>query len=289
MSLQEQAQNVSRLYVRGTQMNYTGMQELQSLYKKKAELDTYILYKEKQLNYPYYSQGVGNQLNVPPMNHAQLHQLNHIMMQMQIAPVEQAVVVETPVETKTPLDIAVNLPTDVSLEDTTEDTTGDTLTIDLPENEEVSIVMDDTYVREVSYAQALMKNVDEGDLAKEEINYTPLFQKQCSLCWNKKKLATCKNYFKAHVGDLNWDFASLPYINRCLRSHCLDMNCKRYHHALTKRVSTRCRNKNCSCPNYVHPHDKPDNKPYFWKSYQESIDKPPKEIIDSYFLLKKKT
>jgi hypothetical protein len=123
---------------------------------------------------------------------------------------------------------------------------------------------------------------------KVENEYKPLFQRSCRVCGTNPKLSTCKNFKKCHVEDKNFDFCSLPYKARCMRKVCMDLACNRRHHDLTQRIAVQCKQENCKCPHYVHVGDTQEGQPFFWAPFDQCIPKPSKELIDSYFLLKKK-
>ena len=91
-----------------------------------------------------------------------------------------------------------------------------------------------------------------------------------------------------HLNDENYYFYTLPLNKRCLRSVCFDLICMRVHHTLTKRLSIRCEKSPCNCKHYVHKNDTNENKPYFWKKYEDSLPKPSYQECKDYFLLKTK-
>lgn len=116
-----------------------------------------------------------------------------------------------------------------------------------------------------------------------------LFQRNCRSCGNEPKSKTCKVLKKCHVQDKNFEFSCLPYNARCMRKVCMDLSCNRRHHEKTIRIPVQCNQKeDCKCPHYVHPGDVSEGKPSFWMPYELCMSKPPKQIIDSYFLLFKK-
>lgn len=287
--------------------DYQLFNELQNLYKKRSELNEFILFKERQLKLNYNSSQwtANNQL---------LHVLNQIQkvngQNGQNGHAFHPTQVLFPEENKKEL----NLPQEeyiiqmekecVESEETLKQTAADNLMEANKLIDENKLLVDETKEQQVescnvfslpgSYAQAVMKNNLKPETNNLNLNinstidYSPLFKKVCTQCQGYPKHPKCKNFKSVHVNDDNYNFATLPYQNRCLRSHCLDLVCQRNHHPLTVRLSMKCTKQDCTCPHYVHLNDTYHNKPYFWKPYNESVDKPSKEILDSYFLLKKK-
>jgi hypothetical protein len=315
-SLHQEAQNVSRLNngkfgvvtSMPQDMNFIlNLNELQNLYKKRVELNEFINFKERQLrmnfnsplnNYFNYTQPNAQQQQMhPTYNHYPIHypqntkQVQEQPQTFQEPPNLGLCQDQSRESLLNPPPAQLDLPHE-------EDVVKITIQPDASETIEANTTCTENNAScastsntvfvppQGSYAQVLMKNalpVEKTDTT----DYWPLFQKICTTCFGHQRNPKCKNN-KSHINEDNYWFACLPYQNRCLRSHCLDLACQRTHHSLTKRLTIKCSRSNCSCPHYVHPNDSYEGKPYYWKPFADSIEKPSKEEMDSYFLLKKK-
>lgn len=126
---------------------------------------------------------------------------------------------------------------------------------------------------------------NNADVLNTSNDLSILFKKFCRSCNYNKPNKFCKYI---HENDENYYFYTLPLNKRCLRSVCFDFICLRVHHTLTKRLSIQCDKNPCNCKHYVHKNDTSENKPYFWKNYEESLPKPSYEECKNFFLLKTK-
>ena len=163
--------------------------------------------------------------------------------------------------------------------------------IDEPKEESTEIIFDETtqHTQRPSYAGVVKGTNETNDVIEESTvkkneDYSILFKKICHSCTQRPN-RFCKY---VHDNDENYYFYSLPLNKRCLRSVCFDLSCLRVHHTHTQRWSVRCDKPVCYCKHYVHPNDTAENKPFFWKSWDQSIPKPSPEETKSYFLLKSK-
>lgn len=136
-----------------------------------------------------------------------------------------------------------------------------------------------------TFADVVKQNLKEEKKTEVSIqkDFSILFKKLCHSCNYTSPNSNC-NYI--HENDDNYYFYSLPLNKRCLRSLCFDLSCLRSHHSITERLSVKCEKPVCNCKHYVHPNDTNVNKPYFWKSFDESSKKPSVEESKNYFLLK---
>jgi hypothetical protein len=160
------------------------------------------------------------------------------------------------------------------------------ITLDDDTNKNV-LILNKTNEVEFTYQNIVNQHKICHDVENKEENkdFSILFKKFCKSCNYKNPNKYCKYI---HGNDENYYFYTLPLNKRCLRSVCFDLICLRVHHTLTKRVSIQCDKELCNCKHYVHVNDTSDNKPYFWKCYNESLPKPSYEICKEFFLLKTK-
>lgn len=240
------------------------LKTIQTLHYKKFEIENHLLLAQHQFTQTTQNQ-YATQIPTPILSSNQIVHENPNDQQNPENAVESESVLEV-LETNTVLD-----------KKDQDEINQEEINIVCENEDKNSQKIDETF----SYKNII--NQHKVDEINKKDDLSILFKKFCKSCNYNKPNKFCKYI---HENDENYYFYTLPLNKRCLRSVCFDLICMRVHHTLTKRLSIRCDKNPCFCKHYVHQNDTNENKPYFWKSYEDSLPKPSHQECKDYFLLK---